>query len=240
MQRDSLLLLCFFLFVTRHVKSDEGSGDCRNKKDVTIKKGEELKLISSIEPLKRCYFVFTDNYSSNQCCYNRKGSDEDCETSNKYKPGNSTQCPEYDLIVDSLDTETCTLIIKNVGEAVAGDYKIFDQEDMPLRECIVIVIAGGGTGTIIGFIAALLLFVLGLGFLAWRRKRNTETTTSDVEIQNLLLPQNMKEALKKALKEGIIKKTESSDTGEVKVMLLDGSWKEVRTPADVEALSTIV
>ena len=40
-------------------------------------------------------------------------------------------------------------------------------------------------------------------------------------------------------KEEIIKKTESSDNGEVKVMLMDGSWKEVKTPADVEALSTI-
>ena len=73
--------------------------------------------------------------------------------------------------------------------------------------------------------------------------RNTETTTTDVEVQNLLLtelPPNMKEALKKALMEDIIQKTESSDNGEVKVMLMDGSWKEVKTPADVEALSTIV
>ena len=239
MQRDSLLL-CFFLFVTRHVKSD---GDCRNKKDVTVEEGEELKLISSIEPLKRCYFVFTDD-SSDQCCFNRKGSNEDCETSNKYKPRNSTQCPEYVLTVDSLDTETCTLTIKRAHEAAAGYYKIFDQNHHPIRECSVEVIASGGwTGTITGIIIAVLLFVTGAGYVAWRRKRNTETTTTDVEVQNLLLtelPPNMKEALKKALMEDIIQKTESSDNGEVKVMLMDGSWKEVKTPADVEALSTIV
>jgi len=239
MQRDSLLL-CFFLFVTRHVKSD---GDCRNKKDVTVEEGEELKLISSIEPLKRCYFVFTDD-SSNQCCFNRKGSNEDCETSKKYNSRNSTQCPEYALIVDSLDTETCTLTIKRANETVTGDYKIFDQNHKPIRECFVTVIAGGGV-SLNGLIVALVLAVLAvvLVIVIWRRKRSTETTTSDVEVQNLLLtelPPNMKEALKKALNEGIIKKTESSDNGEVKVMLMDGTWKEVKTPADVEALPTIV
>ena len=73
MQRDSHILLCLLLLITQHVKAD---GDCRDKKDVTVKEGEELKLITSIEPLKRCYFVLTDNDSSDQCCFNRKGSND--------------------------------------------------------------------------------------------------------------------------------------------------------------------
>jgi len=246
MRSDSLLLVCFSLLVTQHVQAEAGEGSryCKGGNVIALKQGEEFTLVNDVEPLKWCHAVSTDNDSSAKCCYNRKGSNEDCD---KYKPRKNTECPEYALTVDSIDSGTCTLTIKRANENAAGLYKIYDQDQVLLQECSITVSADGGetlSGAMVGFIVALVPAVLlvVVAIFVWKRRDNTETTTTDVEVQNLLstLPQNMKKALEKALKEGIIKKTESSDTGEVKVMLLDGSWKEVRTPADVEALSTVV
>ena len=246
MRSDSLLLVCFSLLVTQLVKAEagEGSGYCSGGNVIAIKQGEEFTLVNDVEPLKWCHTVSTDNDSSAKCCYNRKGSNEDCD---KYKPRKNTECPEYALTVDSIDSGTCTLTIKGANENAAGLYKIYDQDQVLLQECSITVSADGGetlSGATVVFIAALVpavLLVVVVIFVAKKRKDNTDATTTDVEV-NLLSTEfmNMKKALEKALKEGIIKKTESSDTGEVKVMLLDGSWKEVKTPADVEALSTIV
>merc|ERR1712110_707162 len=76
------------------------------------KHGEEVTLVSDIEALTRCYFVFTDNGGSGLCCFNEHGSDEDCETSEDYKQRNYRNCPDYDLTIvngiDSTDTETFT------------------------------------------------------------------------------------------------------------------------------------
>jgi len=247
MRSDSLLLVCFSLLVTQLVKAEaeEGSRYCRGGNVIALKQGEEFTLVNDVEPLKWCHAVSTDNDNSAKCCYNRKGSNEDCD---KYKPRKNTECPEYALTVDSIDSGTCTLTIKRANENAAGLYKIYDQDQVLLQECSITVSANGGetlSGAMVGFIVALVPAVLlvVVAIFVWKRRGNTETTTSDVEVQISLLtelPSNMKKALEKALKEGIIKKTESSDTGEVKVMLLDESWKEVRTPADVEALSTIV
>jgi len=250
MRRDRFLLVCLFLLVTKHVKADETSQDCRNKKDVDVNQGDELGVVSAVDPLTRCYTVSKDKDSGGQCCFHIDGHNEDCERSNKYEPRNNTKCPEYVLTVDSIETRTCNLTIKGFIEAAALQYESYDADHVPIKICAVTVISrqGGGvrTGAIIGFIGAVALaLAAALALRFYLRKGYTKTTTTEVEISEMEaalspeLPPNMKEALKKALKKGIIKKIESSDNREVKVMLLDGSWKEVKTPADVEALSKI-
>jgi len=245
MRRDSFLRVCLFLLVTKHAKADETSQDCRNKKDVNVNQGDELRVVSAVEPLTRCYTVSKDKDSGGQCCFHMDGHNEDCERSNKYEPRNNTKCPEYDLTVDSIETRTCNLTIKGFIEAAALQLESYDADHVPIKICSVTVISRQGGEVILGAVLGCIFALMGAlaAVLYWRYKGYTQTTTSDVEVQNLLLtelPPNMKEALKKALNEGIIKKTESSDKGEVKVMLMDGTWKEVKTPADVEALSTIV
>ena len=171
MQAESFLLGCFLLLVT----AEEGRKECRNKNVLESKHGEEVTLVSDIEPLTRCYFVFTDNGGSGQCCFNEHGSDEDCQTSGDYKQRNYRNCPDYDLTVDSTDTETCTLTIKGVSEASAGQYKSYDADHAPIQECVVTVSGGGGgSGTIwtilvIIVLAALSAFASGAFF--WYKKR---------------------------------------------------------------------
>ena len=97
----------------------KGSHNCRNGNVIDIEQGEELKLVSSVDPLERCHIVFTDNHSSDQCCFHENGSSEDCENSEEYKNRNNTKCPDYILTVDNIETKTCNLTIKNVSEAAA-------------------------------------------------------------------------------------------------------------------------
>ena len=169
MQAESFLLGCFLLLVT----AEEGRDECKNNV-LESKHGEEVTLVSDIEPLTRCYFVFTDNGGSGQCCFNEHGSDEDCQTSGDYKQRNYRNCPDYALTVDSTDTETCTLTIKSVNEGAAGQYKSYDADHgKPIQECQVTVSGGGGESGIIVVIVVLvaLLAVLASGGFFWHKKR---------------------------------------------------------------------
>lgn len=164
--------MCLVLLVL--VKADEDKNtDCRKENAIDVKFGEELTLISRVDPLKRCYFVFTDDDSSDQCCFNRKEHNEDCETSDKYNPRNSMNCPEYVLKVDSIETRTCVLTITSVSETAAGQYRSFDADDVPIQGCHVTVSGeksnGGGIKAIVGFSVALPLFGIALFFL-WKNK----------------------------------------------------------------------
>ena len=165
----TFLLVCFFLFA----KADEDSGDCRDQQVIDVKQGGKLTLISDVDPLARCYFVSTIN-DGDQCCFDKDKSDEDCETSDKYKHQNSMSCPKYELTCDSSKTFTCNLTITNVSEAVAGQYKSYDANHEPIQGCQVTVSGGGGgSGTIIVVIVVLvaLLAVLASGGFFWHKKR---------------------------------------------------------------------
>jgi len=199
MRSDSLLLVCFSLLVTQLVKAEagEGSGYCSGGNVIAIKQGEEFTLVNDVEPLKWCHTVSRDNDSSAKCCYNRKGSNEDCD---KYKPRKSTECPEYALTVDSIDSGTCTLTIKRANENAAGLYKIYDQDQVLLQECSITVSADGSeelSGAMVGFIVALVPAVLlvAVAIFVWKRRDNTETTTTDFEVQGCLDPDLQKNDL---------------------------------------------
>jgi len=180
MQAESFLLGCFLLLVTAE--------ECKNNV-LESKHGEEVTLVSDIEPLTRCYFVFTDNGGSGQCCFNEHGSDEDCETSEDYKQRNYRNCPDYDLTIvngiDSTDTETftCTLTIKSVNEGAAGQYNSYDANHKPLQGCQVTVSGGGGGSGTIGIIVVIVVLValalLAIGGFFWRKKRYSAVTGNE-------------------------------------------------------------
>jgi len=182
MRRYSFLLMCLFLLVL--VKADEDKNtDCRGENAIDFKLGESLTLVSHVDPLKRCYFVFTDDDSSDQCCFYRKENNEDCESSDKYSPRNSANCPEYVLTVDSIETGTCVLTITSVDENAAGQYKSFDAEDVPIQGCHVTVSGGKwGTGAVVGILfAAALLIVSGITIFVLVRKKKDEDSESGGE-----------------------------------------------------------
>merc|ERR1719391_376892 len=165
------LPVCLFLLLpivlAKHVKADEGNRDCRNENTIDVEQGEQLTLVSSVDPLERCYFVFTKNDNSDQCCYNENGFERDCTNSDKYKQRSNSECAEYDLTVDSTLTLTCNLTIKSVSEAHAGLYKIYCADHKPIQGCVVTVSGGEtnkwGAGSIIGFLFFALLVVLAVG-----------------------------------------------------------------------------
>ena len=169
------VLLCSCLFVT------EGSHNCEKGNVINVKQGKELTLVSSVEPLERCHIVFTDNHSSDQCCFYENGFSKDCENSEEYKNRKNTKCPDYILTVDNVETKTCNLTIKNVSEAAAGEYRSYCADHKPIQECMVRVSGppgGGISGPIVGFIFALLLVLAPALALVvadfWKKRRRDE------------------------------------------------------------------
>ena len=184
MQCDSFLLVCMFLLVP------SGSEDCREQNNFVVKQGEELTLISEVDPLKWCYFVSTDNDSSDQCCFHKDGHQEDCDTRNTSTRRTNTECPEYDLIDDSIESGTCTLSIKHFSELHIGQYmfKSYDADHGPIGGCVVTVSAwgdrtgrqnfqsldeeAGGGSSAVGIIGALILVLTVVGIIVvilWKR-----------------------------------------------------------------------
>ena len=102
-------------------------------------------MISEVDPLKWCYFVSTDNDSGDQCCFHKDGHQEDCDTRNTSTRRTNTECPEYNLIDDSIESGTCTLTIKHFSELHIGQYmfKSYDADHGPIGGCVVTVSAWG-------------------------------------------------------------------------------------------------
>ena len=182
----TFLLVCFFLFA----KADEDSVDCRDQQVIDVKQGGKLTLISDVDPLARCYFVSTTNVGD-QCCFDKDKSDEDCETSDKYKHQNSMSCPKYELTCDSSKTFTCNLTITSVSEAVAGQYNSYDANHEPIQGCQVTVSGGGGgSGTIWIILVIIVLVALsacasGIAFWYRKRYRRKRQQHEDIRMMNL-------------------------------------------------------
>lgn len=169
----TFLLVCFFL----SAKADEDIGDCRDQKVIDVKQGGKLTLISDVDPLARCYFVSTTN-DGDQCCFDKDKSDEDCETSDKYKHQNSMSCPKYELTCDSSKTFTCNLTITSVSEAVAGQYKSYDANHDPIQGCVVTVSGGGADrGAVVGIMVALLTAAAVVGVILILRRRDNPASS---------------------------------------------------------------
>lgn len=183
MQCDSFLLVCMFLLVP------SGSEDCRKQKNFAVKQGEELTLISEVDPLKWCYFVSTDNDSGDQCCFHKDGHQEDCDTRNTSTRRTNTECPEYNLIDDSIESGTCNLTIKHFSELHIGQYmyKSYDADHGPIGGCVVTVSswgdhtenfksldeeAGGGSNAIVIIVTLIVVVIAMIPIVVILWKRN--------------------------------------------------------------------
>ena len=131
---------------TGHVRSDGiQSENCTSEKLVEAVIGRGLSLISKVYPLETCYFIFKGkNEQDYNCCYGEKDSKDFgnvCESSSEYiRNVPHSRClseNEYELIVDSEGSETCTLVIKSFSENAAGKYKSFNNDHELLQECLV-------------------------------------------------------------------------------------------------------
>jgi len=146
-----LYLVC--VFTLGHANADEETGDSECPKEIVI--GERLSLVTLIDRLETCHFVFTAvGKSSEQCCYFQKGRDEDC-TDKLTKP-NGKEClqeGEYNVTNDGRGTGTCSLTIDNVSEATAGNYKSYTDRQL-IQECTV-ELAGALDPVLIGIVLAL-------------------------------------------------------------------------------------
>ena len=147
--QDNLLLLLVCMFTSGQVTAEEESKDFQCDHEFTLKFGEGLKLVSHVERLQTCHFIYTEENTGEQCCYNLVGREEDCETSDKYSKRSSTRCHkegEFLVTVDSRGSGTCNLTIESVSEASAGQYRSYTADDEPIQECIVKVVKVKGEG----------------------------------------------------------------------------------------------
>ena len=132
------------------------------KGEIEVEIGERLNLISNVERLKSCHFVFTEDIGREQCCYNKEGREGDCE---KNKNQGNTKClmeGKYVVTIDGKGTGTCNLSIESVNEYSAGQYRSYTADDEPIQECIVKVVkvkGGGAQGSVVIVVVAILLAV---------------------------------------------------------------------------------
>ena len=131
---------------TGHVRSDGiQSENCTSEKLVEAVIGRGLSLISKVYPLETCYFIFKGkNEQDYNCCYGEKDSKDFgnvCESSSEYiRNVPHSRClseNEYELNVDSEESETCTLVIKSFNDTTAGKYKSLSNDHELLQECLV-------------------------------------------------------------------------------------------------------
>ena len=102
MRRNSFVPACLYLLLTKHVTAYEGRNECKDGNVINAISGQNLKLTTDIEPLTRCYVVFTDNEGGDQCCFNE--NDSDCNASDKYKQRNNSKCLEEKTEIVTLGT----------------------------------------------------------------------------------------------------------------------------------------
>ena len=142
--------------------------ECSNNKAVQGVPGGQLTLSSKVDLLERCYFVSTDN-KGGQCCYNRIGYDEDCDSSEMYTVRDKTNCLKqnvtYEINLDWEDTGTCNITILKLSGAASGQYNSYNADDQPLNEqgCFVTwTEQGNSVPLIIGVTLAVAVLIIAL------------------------------------------------------------------------------
>jgi len=182
------VLLCLLTWSSQHVKADEDAeeegGDwsfscSRNEFNANGKFGERLTVVSSVDRLKRCHFVSTDENTGEECCYHLEGYSKDCRDTHP-KP-NGQRClkeGEYNVTNDARGTGTCNLTIESVSESSAGryNYTSYTADDDLIQWCLVKVKgkgpippvdeAGGGSSATVGIIIVLVILMVMVAGIA--------------------------------------------------------------------------
>jgi len=137
-------------------KADEESGVWMSETEVNGTFGERLVLVSHIERLQTCHFVFTEENSGEQCCFNVDGREKDCE-----KYGGCPKEGKHFVTIDGRGSGTCNLTIESVSDASAGHYKSYTADDDLIQYTVVTVIGQGAIGpaTITMIVFFILLFL---------------------------------------------------------------------------------
>merc|ERR1712038_1079808 len=152
MRRHFPIIICMIVCALIKVRGEESKGnvdlDCSNSNTFEGGSGGQLTLMSRVDRAKRCYFVSTDKESGKQCCYNMKGSDEDCDNSTRYKVQDKTNCLKenmtFEMKLDSRGSRTCNITIIKLSQAARGLWKSYNADDHPIdvQGCSVIVTGG--------------------------------------------------------------------------------------------------
>jgi len=166
------LYITLVLFSTsKQIQADEAEQqkmECSNNKAVQGEPGGQLTLSSKVDLLERCYFVSTDN-NGGQCCYNRIGYGEDCDSSEMYTVRDKTDCLleniTYEINLDWEETGTCNITILKLSGAATGQYNSYNADDQPLNEhgCFVTVTEQGNSVLfIIGVLIVVAVLIIAL------------------------------------------------------------------------------
>ena len=139
MEDSKFLLVCVFTWISNQVNADQM---CEGEIEVEI--GERLTLISNVERLQSCHFVF--EIGGERCCYNKEGRKEDCEKNTNQVNTKCLMEGEYVVTIDRRGTGTCNLSIESVNEYSAGQYRSYTADDEPIQECVVKVVKVKGEG----------------------------------------------------------------------------------------------
>ena len=155
MEDSKFLLVCVFTWISNQVNADQM---CEGEIEVEI--GERLTLISNVERLQSCHFVF--EIGGERCCYNKEGREGDCE---KDKNQGNTKClmeDKYVVTIDGRGTGTCNLTIESVSEASAGQYRSYTADHELIQECAVKVKGEGAQGSVAKPVMAVLAILLAV------------------------------------------------------------------------------
>ena len=182
-RRSFHLILVVFTCLTKEAKADEARHDweCKNNGDVIMgMEGTSESMMSRVASLERCYFIFTQEGSGEQCCYNLAGFGDDCETSEEYKRRNNLKCAKenVEITLDSLWSGTCNITIKSVSEDSAGRYKSYEADHTALVEEFCLIVSGpkeeGSSVVAILLIslAVTLSVIVAVGLVLWRNINN--------------------------------------------------------------------
>merc|ERR1712038_1218234 len=147
MRRHFPIIICMIVCALIKVRGEESKGnvdlDCSNSNTFEGGSGGQLTLMSRVDRAKRCYFVSTDKESGKQCCYNMKGSNQDCDS--RYKVQDKANCLKenitYEMKLDSRGSGTCNITIIKLSQSAAGRWKTYNADHKPIDEqgCSVIV-----------------------------------------------------------------------------------------------------
>ena len=121
------------------------SWKCADDKTVKGVLGENLTLISLVNTVERCYFVFTHQDANYQCCYAEKDRN-DCDAFD-YDPRCLTS-NKYAVKIDSLGgsaVNTCNLTIESVNSASDGNYQSFSNLGQAIQRCNIASASKRGT-----------------------------------------------------------------------------------------------
>jgi len=173
---------CYIHFTKQE---DVGGGDCQREKLGKADEGESVSLVSHLEALQTCYFVFKQYNSSVRCCY---GPRETCEAANHT---HDERCHGHNINVDSKDTLTCNLSIANAKKEDSGFYRVFNGDSELITKCHMIVTVPELNLWMLASVILSVALCISVATLAYLLKTQNESHNHDTKISNKYAPESI-------------------------------------------------